>query len=405
MSGTTNKVLLPESVSSASRAATDRLPVAGLLALAMTGFVAIMTETLPAGLFPQIGRDLHTSGSLTGQLVTAYAVGSLLASIPLTTATRGWHRRPVLLLSIISFLIFNTCTAASSVYTLTLAARFLAGATAGLAWGIIAGYARLMVTDRQKGQAVAIAMAGTPIALSLGLPAGTFLSRVMGWRSIFMLMSGMSVLLIGWVLWKVPDFPGQKVEERLSVQEVLVNPGVRPVLAVVFFWMVSHNILYTYISPFVAAAGVRQQVGLVLLIFGMSAIAGIWIIGLIVDRMLRWLTLASLIAFALCSLALSVGGKSPFVLYPAVVVWGLTFGGAATLLQTACANAAGTGADIAPSLVTTAWNAAIAVGGVAGGLLLSHFGASTFPWAMALLVSIAIGIAWRSGKHGFDSTP
>ena len=34
--------------------ASSRLPVAGLLALAMTGFIAILTETLPAGLLPQI---------------------------------------------------------------------------------------------------------------------------------------------------------------------------------------------------------------------------------------------------------------------------------------------------------------------------------------------------------------
>nr|WP_301273360.1 hypothetical protein [Acetobacter okinawensis] len=31
----------------------ERLPVAGLLALAMTGFICIMTETLPAGLLPE----------------------------------------------------------------------------------------------------------------------------------------------------------------------------------------------------------------------------------------------------------------------------------------------------------------------------------------------------------------
>jgi len=32
----------------------DRLPVSALLALAMTGFTAILTETLPAGLLPHI---------------------------------------------------------------------------------------------------------------------------------------------------------------------------------------------------------------------------------------------------------------------------------------------------------------------------------------------------------------
>lgn len=33
--------------------APDRLPIAGLLALAMTGFICIVTETLPAKLLPR----------------------------------------------------------------------------------------------------------------------------------------------------------------------------------------------------------------------------------------------------------------------------------------------------------------------------------------------------------------
>ena len=77
--------------------ASDSLPVAGLLALAMTGFIAILTETLPAGLLPQISDGLGVSDALAGQLVTLYAAGSLIAAIPLTAATQGWRRRRVLL--------------------------------------------------------------------------------------------------------------------------------------------------------------------------------------------------------------------------------------------------------------------------------------------------------------------
>lgn len=100
-------------------------PLIGLLALAMTGFICINTETLPAGLLPQIGEGMGISQSLAGQMVTAYAVGSLLAAIPLTIATRAWRRRTILLMTIAGFLIFNSITALSSNYALTLVARFL----------------------------------------------------------------------------------------------------------------------------------------------------------------------------------------------------------------------------------------------------------------------------------------
>lgn len=121
------------------------LPVLALLALAMTGFICILTETLPAGLLPQIGAGLHISPALAGQMVTAYAAGSLIAAIPLTLVTRTWPRRQVLLATVLGFLLFNTLTAATSQVAVLLTARFLAGAAAGLAWSLLAGYARRMV--------------------------------------------------------------------------------------------------------------------------------------------------------------------------------------------------------------------------------------------------------------------
>ncbi|MFY1004801.1 MFS transporter, partial [Escherichia coli] len=95
---------------------------------------AIMTETVPAGLLPQIGLGLGVSEALAGQLVTLFAAGSVLAAIPIIAATRGWNRRPLLLLAIGGLCIFNVVTALSAHYALALAARFGGGMAAGLLW-------------------------------------------------------------------------------------------------------------------------------------------------------------------------------------------------------------------------------------------------------------------------------
>ena len=385
----------------ASPALADRLPVAGLLALAMTGFICIVTETLPAGLLPQISAGLNISAALAGQMVTAYALGSLLAAIPLTIATRGWRRRNVLLLTIIGFLVFNTVTALSAHYWLTLAARFFAGMAAGLAWSLLAGYARRMVAPRQQGRALALAMVGAPVALSLGVPLGTLLGSLVGWRAAFWIISGLTLILIVWVLAKVPDYPGQSAHERMPLRRVFTTPGVRSVLAVVIAWMLAHNILYTYIAPFVAPAGLAARVDLVLLVFGAAAMAGIWITGKLVERHLRSSVLASLAVFAATALVLGVAAHLPAVIYVAMAVWGLSFGGAATLLQTALADTAGSGADVALSMNVVAWNGAIAAAGVAGGTLLETWGVAAFPWAMAGLILLAFAIAWSAREHGF----
>jgi len=386
-------------------ATPKRLPIGALLALAMTGFICIVTETLPAGLLPLISEGLTISPSMAGQMVTAYALGSVLAVIPMTIATRGWRRRNVLLLTIVGFLVFNSITALSSHYGVTLVARFFAGVAAGLAWSLLAGYARRMVEPEQQGKALALAMVGTPIALSLGVPLGTWLGGLVGWRSTFGLMSALTLLLIVWVLVKVPDYPPQPAHQRLPLRNVLTTPGVRPVLAVVISWMLAHNILYTYIAPFIAPAGMADRVDLVLLVFGIAALAGIWLTAKLVEPLLRTTVLLSLATFAVVCVALGFGGGMPEVIYVGVAVWGLTFGGAATLLQTALADAAGDGADVALSLNVVAWNSAIAGSGVVGGVLLDRWGVTAFPWAMLALVAIGFAIAWGARAHGFKSGP
>ncbi|OLS60764.1 MFS transporter [Pseudomonas putida] len=391
---------------SLSLPATDqRLPLGALLALAMTGFLCIVTETLPAGLLPLISAGLDISPSMAGQMVTAYALGSVLAVIPMTIATRGWRRRNVLLLTIVGFLLFNSITALSSHYGVTLVARFCAGVCAGLAWSLLAGYARRMVAPHQQGKALAVAMVGTPIALSLGVPLGTWLGSAMGWRATFGLMSLLTLVLIAWVLVKVPDYPPQAAHQRQSLHQVLTTPGVRPVLAVVISWMLAHNILYTYIAPFVAQAGLETRVDLVLLVFGMFALAGIWLTAKRVEPALRATTLASLVGFAAVTLVFALCADQPLVIYLGVAAWGLSFGGAATLLQTALADAAGEGADVALSLNVVAWNSAIAGSGVVGGVLLDHWGAAAFPWAMLVLIGIGLLIAWSAHRHGFTPGP
>lgn len=381
----------------------ERLPLAALLALAMTGFICIVTETLPAGLLPQIGVGLDVSQSLAGQMITAYALGSLLAAIPLTIATRGWRRRNVLILTIVGFLVFNSITALSSHYWLTMTSRFFAGVAAGLAWSLLAGYARRMVAPHQQGRAMAVAMVGTPIALSLGVPLGTWLGTLVGWRTAFGIMSLLTLVLIVWVQTKVPDYPGQTDRQPMPLRRVFTTPGVRPVLGVVIAWMLAHNVLYTYIAPFVAPAGLAAEVDLVLLVFGVAALVSLCIVGRLVDRNLRAAVLVSLAMFALTALVLGLWSALATVVYVGVAVWGLTFGGAATLLQTALADTAGDGADVALSMNVVAWNSAIAGGGLLGGVLLDIQGATALPWVVLTLLLIGLLVAWSARSRGFPS--
>lgn len=375
---------------------SDQLPFAPLFALAAAGFITILTEALPAGLLSQMSSGLEVSESYVGQLVTIYAIGSLLAAIPLTTLTRSWKRRHVLLTTIIGFTFVNMVTALSENYVVILVARFFAGVFAGLLWALLAGYASRMVTAHLQGRAIAIAMVGTPLALSLGVPLGTFLGNNFGWRFIFGGMSAMTFLLVFWVIAKVPNYAGESEVQQNTLLDVFKLKGVKSVLFVLFSFILAHNIFYTYISPFLAAAGLSQKIDFVLAIFGVCSLAGIWIVGVLIDKWPRVLVIASISTFALSALLLSLWGNIHELIYISVILWGLAFGGAATLFQTALVKVAGESADVAQSMLVTVWNLAIAGGGLIGGIILEIAGVKSFSWIILIILLIALSISWAS---------
>jgi predicted MFS family arabinose efflux permease len=374
------------------------LPLLGLLALATTSFLTTLTEALPAGLLPQMGADLGVSESWAGQLITVYAIGSLLAAIPLTTATRSWRRRPLLILTIVGFAIANSVTALFDSFAVILVARFLAGVSAGLLWALMTPYAVRMAPAHLAGRAMSIALAGIPVALSLGIPAGTFIGIQLGWRVAFGLMSLMAVLLIGWVLVKVPDFAGEQKGQQFSLTKVIMMPGILPVLVTILAYILAHNILYTYIAPLLETVGTGGQTDAVLLTFGIVSLAGIAIAGATVDRALRLLTVADIGLFIVGALLLTVGNASPLFVYGAAAIWGLAFGAASTIFQTALLRSAGPAANTAAAIIVTVWNIAIAGGAFGGGVVLQKFGPSALPWSLLFLLipALLIGLLNRA---------
>ncbi|MFH0180302.1 MFS transporter [Streptomyces cacaoi] len=388
---------------SAPAGRSDHLPLGGLLALGAAGFLTIMLETMPAGLLPAISGGLGVTESAAGQTVTAFAVGSIAGAIPLISATMGWPRRRLLLITLAGYVVTSIVTGLSSNFTLTLVVRFVAGLFAGMLWALTSGYARRMVAPHQQGKALTIALGGTPVALALGTPAATFIAGLIGWRSAFGVMALLSVLAMIWVRTSVPDFPGQAKSERTPVGRVFRIPGVLPVVVATLLYVMAHNVLYTYIASFLAPVGLDDRVSAVLLVFGVASLVSIWITGILIDRHLRRLVISSTALFALAVLALGLLTGQPAAVFVGAALWGLAFGGAASLLQTAGANAAGPAADAVQSVMVTGWNLGIAGGGVAGGLLLGGFGASSLAWGTLTLLVGALVIKIAGHRHAFPA--
>ncbi|MEV4597853.1 MFS transporter [Amycolatopsis sp. NPDC049253] len=379
----------------------DRLPGKALFGLFLAGFIGILTECLPAGLLPEISRTLHTSVAATGQIVTIYAAATALAAIPLSRLTAKWSRKTVLQVALGTVAVTNALTALSTDYTFTMVIRFVAGLGTALVWTQLAGYAARLSPPGVQGRAIAIALAGTPISLALGVPVGTWLSTFGGWQTAFWVSAALSLLNLLWFAVLLPSLPGQAGHERFTLRQVLAMPGLRTILFALTTYMVAHNILYTYVTDFLRFAGMGSQAGWVLFAFGVTSVLSVVVVGAHIDHHLRKLIVASTLLFAVSVLVLAVFSGVPVLVYLAAAAWGLAFGSSPSLFIGGAINATGEAADVAQSIVISFFSGSIALGGLVGGLLIAGLGTASITGASLVLLVFAAVAVVGGREHAF----
>lgn len=381
--------------------APSRLPLGALILLTAMGFVLISAETMPAGLLPVIAAGLHTSEGTVGLLVSAYALGTVLATIPAITLTRGLRRKPLLLAGIAGLVVANTVTALSPDVALSLVSRFLAGAFSGVIWGMLAAYGRRISPPRNAGLSLAIVSTGAPLGFAFGTPLGAWIGTASDWRWSFGALSVLALAVVGLIIAFVPDAPGQPATTRLPLGRVFRLPGVALILAVIVVWMLAHSTLYTYIAPYLRSGGTGLTADLVLLVYGIASVLGVGLTGALLDRYPRPLLHLSVAAFVSAGIILLAGhGSAPAVL-TAAALWGVAFGGAAPQLQGPLTTAGGENADVANSFLPVAFNLAIFGAGILGAVLLVPFDGSVLPVVMVGLGAAALLVTLYGRRSAF----
>ena len=379
----------------------QRLPVVTLAALAVIGFVLVAMETMPAGLLPVIAAGLGTSEGTVGLFVSAYALGTVIVTIPAITLTRGMRRKPLLLAGIVGLILANSVTAVSDDVALSLASRFVAGAFSGLIWGMLAAYGRKISPPHRAGLALSIVSTGAPVGFALGTPLGSWLGTTFDWRWAFVGLTVVALLAGAFIAIIAPDAPGQAGRSRLPVARVFRIPGIAVILAVIFTWMLAHNTIYTYLSPYLRATSGGLGVDVQLFIFGIASIVGIVLTGALLDRHPRALLHGSVILFLVSAVTLLVGHTSTPAIILATVLWGITFGGAAAQLQSALTTTAGADSDVANSFLPVAFNVAIFVAGILGAAVLTSFDGLVLPVIMIVFGLVALLLTVYGRRNAF----
>ncbi|MBF4550769.1 MFS transporter [Pseudoclavibacter sp. VKM Ac-2888] len=390
-----------EAPASTGGARAPQLRLAPLIVLALMGFILVAMETMPAGLLPEIADGLKAAEGTVGLFVSAYALGTVIVTIPAISLTRRLRRKPLLLVSIAGLVAANTVTAFSSDIALSLVTRFIAGAFSGVIWGMLAPYAVRISPPSRLGAAIAIVAIGAPLGFAFGTPLGAWIGAVSDWRWSFAGLSALAALVAIAVVLVVPDAPGRPALAGLPMARVLRLRGVPVVLAVIFVWMLAHSTIYTYVAPYLRETGTAITPDLMLLAYGIASLLGVAVTGLLLDRYPSLLLHLSVLAFIVAAVVLLAGQGSPVALLAAAALWGVSFGGASPQLQNALTRAGGENSDVANSFLPVAFNLAIFGAGILGAGLLEVFDGLILPAAMMLLGAVALLLTFVGRRSAF----
>lgn len=379
------------------------MPWLALALLATMGFILVAAETMPAGLLPVIADGMGISEGTVGQFISIWALGTVIVTVPAISLTRGFRRKPLILATIACLIVANTVTALSSDVVVSLVSRFFAGAFTGIIWGMLAAYGRRISPSNRSGLALSVVSVGAPVGFALGTPLGAWLGTTFDWRWSFGGLSLIALITFALIALFVPDAPGQPrtAAGSLSLGRVFAMPGIAIVCATIFVWMLAHNTIYTYIAPFLREGGSGLRPDLVLLVYGISSIAGVALTAAVIDRRPRALLHASVAVFVLAGLILLVGRGAPAVVLVASALWGIAFGGSSAQLQSALSRSGRENSDVANSFLPVAFNLAIFAAGVLGAVLLESFDAAVLAVLMAGLGVIALLITLYGRRSAF----
>ncbi|MBT1001524.1 MFS transporter [Paenarthrobacter sp. DKR-5] len=388
------------------RTREDPLPLPALVTLAAVGFTAITTELLPSGLLPQIGQGFGVSEAEVGHLTAGYALVIVVSVIPLTKFLGRVPRKALLFALILMFALSNVLIGVSPSFPLALTARLVGGVAHGLLWSTMAPFVARIVPARKMGRSMAIVFSGNNLGLAIGAPVGTALGTFLGWRASFILLAAAGGLLALLALWLLPAVPAGEASERPSVRKAIRQPGVKTVVTAWPLLLLARFSLFTYIAPFVIAAGLpAYTIGLSLSVLGIAGLLGIWLAGLSVDRRPRRSMLIATSVILVCYLLLPVAGRNLATALVLLCLWGAGLGAAGIYNQSAILLAGDKQRDAANSLMVLTTQLGIAVGATYGGFALNGVGALLIPLAAAVPSAVALAMVVAGRRAGYPAGP
>lgn len=375
------------------------LPVTILVALS---FMLGMSEFIMVGILPDIAAGLKVSEVTVGNLVSLFAL--VYAPVtPLGSALSARFPRFATHLTLVgAFLLGNVLCAFAPNYGVLVIARILIALVSGTLVAIAMTYAPDVTTERYRTKFIAWVFSGFSIASVVGVPVGTWVANVFGWRWAFHLVNVLTVVLIVLMVIVLPRNSHIVKIGFLPQFRLFFDRRIQLGVLDVVFGAAASYVFYTYLTPImrdeVHVPERYLSVGLV--IFGAACLWSNLYGGKLADRGRGVEPLTHIrpiyCAHAVLMASLIVAHWVPVYGALLLVVLGMFMylqNSASQVLYMDVASQSHPGSlNLAASLNSMSFNIGIALGSAVGGVVNGHVGLMWLGPVGALFLLCAIAI-------------
>ena len=363
-----------------------------ILCLALAAFIFNTTEFVPVGLLPNIAESFSMDVAHAGLLLTIYAWAVSLLSLPLTVLTAKMERRKLLIFLFCLFIGSHILAGfAWSFYSLMVARIGIACAHA-VFWAITTPLAVRLAPNGKKAKAMGFIVVGTSMATVLGIPIGTMIGQLVGWRVTFLCIGFIAFCVMASLIYLLPAVPSMNTISLKAIPKVLKRPVLLNIYLLTAIIITGHFTAYTYITPFMLNVGgfSEQIVVSLLLAVGFSGMIGSLIFAKYAEPHPTAILVMPVILLIICLLSLYVCSFSLITAILQGMVWGLAITIIGMVMQSKVIDAAPDAADIATSVYSGIYNIGIGGGAFVGSQVLVYLSTHYIGFVGAIFVIIAL---------------
>lgn len=356
----------------------------------------IGTDTfLVSPLLPTLTRYYGITTSLSGFIVSAYAIGYMLSALLIGPISDRHDRKKILVGGLVVFTVATASCGLANTFAWMLITRFVAGIAAATAGPQIWAAIPVLFPRQQVVKVMGYATAGLAVAQIVGVPLGSYLA-VWSWRFPFFFVGAIALILTLLVMRLMPSLNDAKAAPASEsiYRQLIGNHPVMKLLAAYLLFQTANFCGLAFIGTWFAKCFSLSvgAIGSFILLIGVGQFVG----SLLGSRLVTWLGQphAFLLEFILFIIGYVV---LPFANSPlaATIILALiyTIGGALLpLFMSTLQEHAGTARSTISALANAVMYLGEAIGGVIGGVLIKQFagfsGIATFTAVVAVLAML-----------------